>query len=170
MDWNTLKLQTIGFRRRIAELLEPEADRAHIIPPAWNNNLHWHAGHLVVTPHLLTSDNMGEPIGVPEEYRRWFAKGSSPRSWAGEDIPPFSSLVKQLESTAVELFDAFRDRAGEEFPEPFRTSTGVTLHTPADALLFSLAHDGFHLGSILALLRALNAMPAEAREAVNARA
>jgi hypothetical protein len=46
----------------------------------------------------------------------------------------------------------------EPFLQPYTTSAGVVLHTPAQALNFSLAHDGIHMGLMMALKRGLDAM------------
>jgi hypothetical protein len=156
IDWSILREQTLGFRRAIAGMLEGEGRRAGIRPPTWNNNLHWHAGHLITTPRILTYGLMGEPIGVPEEYRKWFAKGSSPADWGDDPVPSFEELAGRLVDVIPPLFDAFEARADEPFPRPYPTSVGVLLRTPAEALSFSLAHDGTHMGMIQALRRGLN--------------
>jgi hypothetical protein len=46
----------------------------------------------------------------------------------------------------------------EPFLEPYTTTVGVVLHSPAEALNFSMTHDGIHLGMLLALKRGLDAM------------
>src|SRR5690606_19857336 len=84
----TLREQTILVRKMISTLSESMMDRADVIPPGWNNNLRWHLGHLVVTPRMLTHTLRGEPIGLVRDYRKAFAKGSSPADWNGEaDLP-----------------------------------------------------------------------------------
>jgi len=158
IDWKTLKEQTMGARRAIAGLLSDETHRAHLQAPTWKNNLHWHAGHLVTTPHLLTYGVMGEPIVIPEDYRRWFAKGTSPATWGNDPVPSFESLVEQVVVVVPGVFDAFEERADVPLPQPYATSLGVILRTPAEALNFSLVHDGIHIGMIQAFKRGLNAM------------
>ncbi len=155
LTYATLKDQTVTLRGTLIRLLESEADKADRIPNGWKNNLRWHAGHMVVTPRLLTFGLMGEPLGVPDEYRKWFGKGSSPFEWGDATIPSFEQLVTEIKERTEPLFDTFESRQDEAFPKPYETSAGVTLTTPAEALNFSLAHDGIHIGLILALKRAL---------------
>ncbi len=158
-DWEQLLDYTMGFRRAITGMLDGEAERADTIPATWNNNLHWHAGHLVTTPRVLTLGLLGEPLGIPDPYRKWFAKGSSPSDWAdAEGLPGFEDLVPVIVDQTPALFEQLRPIADRPFPNPYTTSVGVTLRTPADALRFSLVHDGTHMGMIQALRRGLNGM------------
>lgn len=150
-----LKEQTTAYRAAIAKLLESMAPNADRIPAGWNNNARWHAGHLITTPRLLTLGLMKEDIGVPAEYRTWFAKGSSPANWAGQPVPSFEALVGQVVATTEEVFQKMEGRMDAAFPAPYTTSVGVVLTNPGEALTFSLGHDGIHLGMLLSLRRAL---------------
>ena len=154
---DTLRAQTLGFRKAIAGMLREDADRADEIPPNWNNNLRWHAGHLIVTPRLLTFGLAGEPLGVPEDYRKWFAKGSGPRGWGNDPVPPFVELVDALVASIETIFQSMNGRMERPFPQPYTTSLGIVLSTPAESLNFSLAHDAMHLGMVMALRRELRA-------------
>jgi hypothetical protein len=159
-SFDVLQEQTLAFRRAIVRMLEEQSHRADIKPPTWNNTLHWHAGHLITTPRVLTYGLMGEPLGVPKEYRAWFAKGTSPDGWGDAPIPSYSELVSSIVDLTVPVLDEWRVRGDEPFPEPYPTSVGAVLRTPAQALSFSLAHDGTHMGMIQALIRGLNGMGA----------
>ncbi len=150
-----VRSQTITFRKTIASIASGLADVADEIPPTWNNNVRWHIGHLVVTPHLLTYGLLGEPIGLPEQYRGWFAKGTSPLTWGDDPVPPFDQLLMELESTTLSIFDAFASRADAAYKEPYKTTPGVVLPNVTEALCFSQAHDGIHVGLLFALKRAL---------------
>lgn len=153
----TLKDQTLALREMILRVAEPLKPKADVVPPQWSNNLRWHLGHLVVTPRLLTHGLLGEPLGVPEAYRSWFAKGTSPLEWSTHaGVPSASQLIEEVVAKSAELFDALASRREEAFAEPYRTSVGVVLRTPGEALGFSLAHDGIHLGLLLALRRNLS--------------
>ncbi|MGI8906045.1 MAG: DinB family protein [Candidatus Sumerlaeaceae bacterium] len=155
----TLIDQTLGLRQLIVKLLKSiPLEQADNIPPTWHNNARWHAGHLVVTPAMLTHGILKEPLGVPEEFRTWFAKGSSPAGWGNDSVPDYHDLCDDLLPASGRLFEAMRSRMDDAFMEPYTTSTGVVLHTPAQALNFSLAHDGIHLGMLMALKRGLDAM------------
>jgi hypothetical protein len=157
-SWGSLRERSVTFRAALAELVAGEAHRADIIPPTWNNNLRWHVGHLVTSPHILTHGLMGEPLPLPAEFRGLFARGTGPRGWGDAPIPSFESLVTRMTGVIPELFDAFESRAKDAFPKPYTTSVGIVLRTPVDALEFSMVHDGIHYGMIEALRRGLNAM------------
>jgi hypothetical protein len=156
-DWTVLKNRMVATRDSLADLLAGEAHRGDVIPPTWNNNLRWHVGHLVTSPYILTHGLFGEPLPLPSEYRKWFARGTSPREWGDAPVPRYEVLLAQLTEAVPALFSAFEDRATEPFPKPYTTSLGIELVTPEDALSFSLIHDGLHYGMIQALKRALDA-------------
>ncbi len=152
----SLKVQTQKLRAATANLLTGGEDVCDQIPPTWKNNLRWHVGHLVITPRLLTLGLLKEDLGVPEEYRRWFAKGTSPADWGDQDIPSYNQLLNEFTEGMDVLFKKLEGRELETFSEPYTTSVGVVLTCPSESLVFSQAHDGIHLGMILALKRALN--------------
>jgi len=156
IPWTTLSELATGYRAAIHGALASEADRAGTIPPGWRNHLHWHAGHLVTAPHLLTRGLAGEPLGIPAEYRKWFAKGTSPADWNGDPVPGFEALLPELEACIPRLYQEFTGREDVPYARPYETSLGVVLHTPAEAFAFMVGHDGIHLGLILALKRALD--------------
>ena len=158
IPWTTLKELATGYRRVIRGALDPEVARAGTIPPTWRNHLHWHAGHLVTAPHLLTLGLAGEPLGIPDEYRKWFAKGTSPAEWNDDPVPEFERLLPELEACIPRLYEEFTGREDVPYARPYQTSVGVTLHTPAEAFAFLVGHDGIHLGLILALKRGLDAL------------
>lgn len=157
MTWfDALRDQTLKTREMMVKLLKGiGAERADTMPPTWRNNARWHAGHLVITPRLLTFELTKEPLGVSENYRKWFAKGSSPKDWELDTIPSYAELVESIVPTSETLFEAFRERFDSAFPQSYTTSVGVVLKTPCEALNFILAHDGIHLGLLLALRRGL---------------
>lgn len=157
MNTNTLLGQTMVFRGTLTRFLQGiDAEQAEVMPPTWKNNARWHAGHLIVTPRLVTYGVMGKPLGVPEEYRKWFAKGTSPADWGSDDVPTYADLVADVLPSVERLFAELAESVDTPFEKAYTTSVGVVLATPAESLNFSLVHDGMHLGMLLALKRALN--------------
>lgn len=155
----TLLDQTLSVRQMIVKVLKSiPVEQADTIPPTWHNNARWHAGHLLVTPCLLTHGLLKEDLTVPAVYRQWFAKESSPAAWTEADaIPTYADLVDEIIPLGGRLIESFKDRLNEPFLEPYTTSVGIVLKNPADAFTMSLMHDGIHLGMLLALRRALQA-------------
>lgn len=155
IEWRELEEMTLTFRQRIAAAVLDQADRADFIPPGWNNNLRWHVGHLAYVPRALTRGLSGEPIGIPEERYALFKKGSGPHDWDSAPVPTLQELVDDMLGVVPELFGEFEDRRNLRYATAYRTSAGVELGSPAESLTFSLAHDGIHLGLIIALRRAI---------------
>ena len=158
ITFDTIIYQTLFIRQGAVRLLSGlTAEQGDAMPPTWSNNARWHAGHLVLTPCLLTRTLRGEPLGLDEDYRKWFAKGTSPRDWGADPVPRLEELLPRITAGSEELFTEFRDKLDEPYSSPYTTSTGATLKTPGEALNFSLAHDAIHLGMLLVLRRQLAA-------------
>ena len=141
-------------RRQIRQIAESCSHQADLIPPNWNNNMRWHAGHLVYVPRALILGLSKQPLGVPEEYRQWFGRGTSPSGW-GPGVPPLDELLGELDHTIEVVADWSRGRENELFPEPYQTALGIMLTKPANAWTLIQMHDGIHLGLMMALRRAL---------------
>lgn len=150
-----IEYQTTTLRGTIARSVQPHLAKADLIPPTWKNNLRWQVGHLVTVPHLLTYGLLGEPLPIPAEYRGWFGARTSPADWKGARIPEMDVLVDELTASIPRIFREIKPRADKQFSEPFTSGAGVTMRSPRETLTFSFAHDGIHLGMILALGRAL---------------
>lgn len=155
----TLIDQTLSERQMLVKLFKSiPLEQADTMPPTWKNNARWQAGHLIITPALLTHGIMREPLGVPEEYRKWFAKGTSPADWGTDPVPNYRDLCDDLVPSIGRLIENLRHRLDEAFLEPYTTSVGGVLHSPAQALNYSMFHDGVHLGMTMALKRALDSL------------
>lgn len=148
--------QTLATRQTIVKVLKSiPHEFTSVVPPTWSNNAHWHAGHLIVTPYLLTYGVMKEPLLLEDNYKDLFAKGTGPASWEEHTVPTYEDLVDNIVSSSGKLFESLRDRWEIPYVEPYTTSVGIILKSPVEALQFSLMHDGIHLGMLLALRRAL---------------
>lgn len=153
----TIKTQNLQIRKVIARLALDHADRAEDIPRGWRNNLRWHVGHLVLTPHRLTFGLLGEPLVIPEEYATWFGNGTSPEDWKGPGkVPPLDQLAAELTSTMGPIHELCTHRGDAVYTKPITTRAGITLTTPAEALSMSHLHDGMHLGMMMAMVKALH--------------
>jgi DinB superfamily len=150
-----LKDQTLKIRALCVKVAEAVKDKGDEIPAGWNNNLRWQLGHLIITPRRLTLGLYKEDLGLPTQYNQWFAKDTGPGDWGNTTPPTIEELLPMVSSSMDHVFSAMENRLNEKFPQPYSTSVGVTLTCPADALAFSMTHDAIHLGSLLALKRAL---------------
>lgn len=155
-DWQLVRDTTLQTRAMIRKVLESLKGSESTMPANWNNNAHWQAGHLVLTPRLLTLSLMGKDIGYSEEFKNWFRKDTGPNSWSdASKVTSYDEILPLIESDIEALFDQLKDCWEQPYPESYTTSVGVVLDKPSSALNFSQFHDGIHLGSLLALRRAL---------------
>lgn len=122
------------------------------VPEGFNNHILWNAAHLLVTQQLLCYKMSGLPMYVDDATVELFRKGSGPTE-AGDAIHIDAVLgpLQELVETARKDYDAGRFT---EF-EVYTTSTGFTLDSVESAIAFNNFHEGVHMGSIMALRRAL---------------
>ncbi|MEM8998527.1 MAG: DinB family protein, partial [Acidobacteriota bacterium] len=74
------------------------------VPPGFNNNVHWHLGHLAVTQQLLCYQMAGVPMAVDGAWVDLFRKGTSPRDWGdGAPVPSYENIVGELSGLAERL-------------------------------------------------------------------
>lgn len=118
------------------------------IPAGFDNNIAWNVGHLIVVQQQLTYGLCGLEMGVTAEDMAQFRTGTSPASWTTKPDP---ERLRQLLDDLPHIFQT--DFAAGLFQtyRPYKTSTGVSLPTLADAISFNNFHEGLHLGTILAL-------------------
>lgn len=122
------------------------------IPEHFNNNIWWNIAHVAVTQQLLIYKLNGLEVNLPDEIIATYAKGSRPVEEPSEE--DFNLIKKAL----IELVD----KAEEDYQKgvfknynSYTTSANVTLESVEDAITFNNFHEGIHIGSILALRRAL---------------
>src|SRR4051794_31556840 len=73
-----------------------------IIPEHFNNNIHWHIGHILTIQDRLTLRFMGLEMGLPEAYMGWFANGTKPADWQTQP-PAVDVLLQQLKDQTERL-------------------------------------------------------------------
>jgi hypothetical protein len=147
---------TLKFRHTALNIFKSLEDKADVVPSGWKNNLRWHLGHLILTPHLLTYGLLKEDLVVPATWRPLFAKDTSPLNWTtGETVPSYEQLLSEFIPRTEALFESMAPRVLEPYPTPYTTTPGVVLESPLHSLNFSQIHDGLHVGMIFALRRAL---------------
>ncbi|MEK6153063.1 DinB family protein [Flavobacteriaceae bacterium 3-367] len=122
------------------------------IPDGFSNNIWWNIAHVVVTQQLLVYRRSGLPMLVDTELVEKFKKGTVPDGTASDaEIERLSALLlTTIEKTRTD----YRENVFQEYMA-YETSTKAQLNNVVDALSFNLYHEGLHLGSILALRKAL---------------
>ncbi len=136
-------------RQNVVTLLNAySSEQLKTIPKGFNNNILWHAGHLLVSQQLLCYAMSDLPLRIPETYLPLFKKGTSPREW--KEIVDTEELKDLLISTLAMLTNDYANGIFKTF-KPYTSSFGVALSKVEDAILFDHVHEGLHLGSMNAL-------------------
>ena len=123
------------------------------IPSGFRNNILWNIGHSVVVQQLLIYRRSNLTPLVSNELIERYRRGSVPDGQAtAEEV----NLIQKLLFTTVEkTSDDYQLGLFREY-DSFVTATNVTLANVNDAILFNNYHEGLHLGTILALQKALS--------------
>lgn len=122
------------------------------IPKGFNNNIWWNIAHVVVTEQILVYKLSGLPVNVPNQVLERYKKGTFP-----EGIPPkeeVEAMTKLLFSLPQKTKEDYLNGVFTDF-EPYMTTPKVGLNSVEDAIAFNAFHEGLHLGSIMALARAV---------------
>jgi len=121
-------------------------------PEGYRNNIWWNIAYVVVTQQLLVYKLSGQEMRVDSALVEKFKKGT---------VPDGSATDAEIELVTNLLFDTEKwireDYANGIFKSynEYTTSVNITLRNVEDAILFNIFHEGIHLGTILALLKAL---------------
>ncbi len=124
------------------------------IPKNFNNNIWWNIAHVVVTQQKLVYGLSGKPLNISEEWVNGYQKGTVPgEKPTSEQLEELKSLMFDLPEKTISdyengLFDGFKS---------YMTTPQVELNSVEDAIAFNVFHEGLHLGSIMALVRAVKA-------------
>ncbi|MDT0606523.1 DinB family protein [Croceitalea rosinachiae] len=122
------------------------------IPDGFNNNIWWNIAHVVVTQQKLVYGLSGLPLNIDQELVQKYQKGTFPSGEPSADEEEtikgllFSLPKKTEEDYKAGLFASFK---------PYMTTPKVELKSVEDAFAFNVYHEGLHLGSIFALMRAV---------------
>ena len=122
------------------------------VPKGFNNNIWWNIAHVAVTQQKLVYGLSGLPLQLSQELVSRYEKGTFPSGRPEKaEIQEISELLFALHDRTVEdyekkIFEGFK---------PYMTTPKVELKSVEDAIAFNVFHEGLHLGSIMALSRAV---------------
>ena len=126
-------------------------DKLFKVPAGFNNNIWWNIAHVVVTQQKLVYGLSGLPLNISGTLVEKYQKGTFPVGEPDDaELKEISELLFTLHEKTVEDYaqNVFKDF------KPYMTTPKVGLNSVEDALAFNVFHEGLHLGSIMALLRA----------------
>ncbi|MEM8507110.1 MAG: DinB family protein [Bacteroidota bacterium] len=127
-------------------------DMLNKIPKGFNNNIWWNIAHVVVTQQKLVYGLSGVPLNVSKELVGKYEKGTFPIGVPSEaEVSDIKKMVFDLPEQTVQdyknsFFTTFK---------PYMTTPKIPLNSVEDAIAFNVFHEGLHLGSIMALARAV---------------
>ena len=136
---------------KIGQAFSPE--QLNHIPPAFNNNLIWNLGHVVVTQQLLVYGLTGNEMKVPKEMIERYRKGTKPQEAVSE------SKIKHILELLISTSDqCARDYEAGLFKEcrQYPTSYGFEINSVEDAILFNNIHESMHLGNLLSMRKMIS--------------
>lgn len=64
-------------------------------PEGFNNNIHWHVGHILTVTEQFLFGFPEQSQHIPENYMDLFGNGTKPADWVG-NVPAVADLAKQL--------------------------------------------------------------------------
>lgn len=122
-------------------------------PAGFNNNIHWHVGHLLVTAESFMFAYPKNSVHIPAEYAALFGTGSKPADWQGE-VPSIQELAGLLKEQAGRMAEI----PGEVFEQtlPFKFPVDG-INTFGDLYKLMLHHEAEHLGQMKAMKRMIQA-------------
>ncbi|MCU6795527.1 DinB family protein [Paenibacillus sp. WQ 127069] len=140
-------------RRLTIDAVEGISEKAlDFIPEGFNNNVRWNLGHIYLVQERFAFHYAGEPVQLPDNYGRLFAKGTKPADW-NEGPPKLDILLEILAEQPKRIQVTLSNRFGEQVKEPLTTGSGLTLSTIGEFLNYTLYHEGMHFNAIRALIR-----------------
>jgi hypothetical protein len=126
-----------------------EEGLAGIQPEGFNNNIHWHIGHVLTTTESLVFGFPEKSSHLPANYMELFARGTKPADWQG-DVPSVSVLSSQLKEQLKRMKEIPVDSLSVKLKKPF-----LGQETYGELVNFALLHENLHLGHIQAMKRVI---------------
>ncbi len=138
-------------RKNIVSLLgEHSLGQVNTIPPGFNNNLLWNAGHLLLSHQYLLYHFSG--LSMPEYVKELGPKYGSGTIPDGKASQAECDLITDHLNSSIEqfigdynygLFKTYKEYTSEYF--------GITLHNIEEAIQFTIYHEAFHFGFMNAI-------------------
>lgn len=147
--FGTLKKQRQLIHKTVSDLSREEL---LAIPAGRTNNIVWNLAHIITVQQGLAYGLTGNPMNIPDEYRAWYFRDTSPADWTGE--PDVARLLQELLTLPEQTESDYVSGRLVNFT-PYTTTTGVSLETIDDALGFNNFHEGIHYGIILSIRKEL---------------
>ncbi|MCF6136291.1 DinB family protein [Pseudalkalibacillus berkeleyi] len=153
---NQALLQMFNFSRSntLAGLKATTEEQALQVPEGFNNSILWNLGHVYLAVEGIMARLDKKDPEVPEEYNDFFGHATSPSTWEKEP-PALTELADDLESQIERVEMLYGDKLDEKLAEPFKLNERTVFETYGEVLNFMIWHEGYHLGTINGIKRAI---------------
>jgi hypothetical protein len=140
-------------RLRVLEAIEGlNIEQLNKIPAGFNNNIIWNLGHMVAAQQGVCYKRAGVTTIIYDEFWNTFRPETKPERFFDE------SDLENIKGLFISTIDQLEiDLANNLFPNytPWTTRYGAELSNIQEAVAFLPFHEGFHMGYIFALKRAI---------------
>ncbi|PLS18279.1 DinB family protein [Bacillus sp. M6-12] len=126
-----------------------EKEMLDIQPEGFNNNIRWHAGHILTVTEQFMFGFPKKSAHLPENYIELFGPGTKPSEWQG-DAPSIEELTAQLKEQVIRIKDIPFERLDEKLKKPF-----LDLETFGELANMAVYHQSYHLGQVHAMKRVI---------------
>ncbi|MFG6496408.1 DinB family protein [Fictibacillus sp. UD] len=148
---STLTIQNFELSRAffLNHLEAMNAELADVQPVGFNNNIRWHAGHVLTTAEYFMFDFPKKSSNLPKHYIELFNRGTSPADWKGE-VPTLKELQQQLSDQLVRIKEIPEERLQEKLEKEI-----FNFKTFGELVNFTVFHETYHLGQMHAIKRVI---------------
>lgn len=145
-------LKALKTSRKLYEELfdKYSLEQMNVVPDKYNNNIIWNIAHIIASQQSLVYKLSNLPMHISDDFFDRYKPGSRPlnnvsETEAGEIKSLLTSMIVKTETDLVNgKFTSFTER---------NTLTGFHLGNLRDALVFTIYHEGLHMGVIRSIGR-----------------
>ncbi|MCI1695054.1 DinB family protein [Aneurinibacillus aneurinilyticus] len=140
-------------RNRLLSALENVTEEvASQKPEGFNNNIHWHTGHILLVTEKFFFKVPTGASELPDLYDEYFANGTKPEDWKSEP-PPLQEIIERLTSQAKRIKEIGDANLERELGSPLHFKSGLKMDTAGELANMAIYHEGVHTGYIYAMKR-----------------
>ncbi len=138
-------------RKNIVSLLgEHTLGQVNTIPPGFNNNLLWNAGHLLLSHHFLFYHFSGLPMpDFVQTLGPKYGAGTIPDGKASQ--AEFDLILDHLNKSTQQLIDDYNNGSFKTYKQYTSEYFGITMQNIEEAIQFTIYHEAFHFGFMSAI-------------------
>lgn len=128
-------------------------ETALVQPKGFNNNIHWHIGHVLVSAENFMFGYPQKSSNIPAQYASYFSMGTSPSTW-DDQVPSVQELLGCLKDQVERIEGISEDFLKQNLPFKFPVDG---IETFSDLYALMLYHEADHLGQMKAMKKVIEA-------------